>query len=505
MNKVLKFVAILGSLVLSFALLLVVIKGDRIADGSLANQSEYFGNLTGPFESSGSTSRYALVEAIVKNSSFFFDDSQAALATPDLVQHAGKYFSIFAPGVSFLAVPFYLAGTLLGAPQLATYLSTTIIALVNAYLVYLLARKLGASSIASMLSGFIFLFGTNALTYALTLTQHHWSIFIILLSVLTMFKAPGVLRNLALGLFYGIGVLIDIPNAIILLPLIIFALSQNLVFDNKKLTLKINLLFVYLAIGLIPVLTIFGFYNQQVTGSYYKLGQFLGRSEYPPKEVLEVVDQPLDPYQPTLPFYTRLQVDGLYILLLSNERGWLYYSPIVFIGLLGLFLSIKRANYPQITLAIIAMVAMTVLLYASFGDPWGGWSFGPRYLLPATALLCIGLGLSIDRWYKSFIFGLVFLFISSYGIYISTLGAFTTTQVPPKQEAEHLSVFIPYTYAYNQQLIDQNKSGSLVYNFWLKENYALRELVSIHQTIGIAFLTFSYLIFIISRLKNPKL
>ena len=321
MNKVLKFVAILGSLVLSFALFLVVIKGDRLADGSLANQSEYFGNLTGPFESSGSTSRYALVEAIVKNNSFFFDDSQAALASPDLVQHTGKYFSIFAPGVSFLAVPFYLAGTLLGAPQLATYLSTTIIALMNAYLVYLLARKLGASSIASMLSGFIFLFGTNALTYALTLTQHHWSIFIILLSVLTMFKAPGVLRNLALGLFYGIGVLIDIPNAIILLPLIIFALSQGLVFDSKKSTLKINLLFVYLAIGLIPVLTILGFYNQQVTGSYYKLGQFLGRSEYPPKEVLEVVDQPLNPYQPTLPFYSRLQADGLYILLLSNERG----------------------------------------------------------------------------------------------------------------------------------------------------------------------------------------
>ena len=48
MNKVLKFVAILGSLVLSFALLLVVIKGDRLADGSLANQSEYFENLTVP-------------------------------------------------------------------------------------------------------------------------------------------------------------------------------------------------------------------------------------------------------------------------------------------------------------------------------------------------------------------------------------------------------------------------------------------------------------------------
>lgn len=505
MIKFIKISALLGSLVLSLFLLLIVVKGDRLGDGSLANQREYIGSLTGPFESSGSNSRYALVETIAKNKSFFFSDSQAGLASPDLVKHQGKYFSIFAPGVSFVVAPFYLLGSWIGYPQLSTYLATTIIALLNAYLVYLLARKLGASTIASMLSGFIFLFGTNALTYALTLTQHHYSILTILLSVIIMFKSPSLWRNLTLGLLFGIATLIDIPNAIILLPLIIFAISQHLVFVPKISALKINLLFIYLALGLLPIMIVFGLYNQQVTGSYYKLGQFLGRSQYPPVEEDIQQEKSPDPYQPTLPFYPRLQVNGLYILLFSNERGWLYYSPVVFIGLLGLFLAVKRPSYEQITVAIITMALITLILYASFGDPWGGWSFGPRYLLPATALLCTGIGLAIDQWRKNLVFGIIFLTLSFYGIYVATLGAFTTTQVPPKQEADHLSVFIPYTYTYNQQLIEQNRSGSLAYNFWLKPDVPLASVVSLYQGLGILVVLTGYIANFVINLKSRKL
>jgi len=391
-------------------------------------------------------------------------------------------------------LPFYLLGNLFGIPQLAAYGATTLVALVNLLLVVLIARRLGAGIIPSFISGFIFLFGTNALTYALTLTQHHWSMLVILLAILTLFKQPGLLRNLFLGLLYGAGLLIDIPNAFILLPLMVYAAGQHLagIDEGRTVKIKLKLVLIFLLLGFIPLLGAFGWYNKQVTGSATRLAQFIGRSDYPPKPKTTTEKKPPDPYAPTLPFYSRNQLNGLYILLISNERGWLYYSPIVFIGMAGLFLAVKRKETEKIAVVILTMAGLTITMYSSFGDPWGGWSFGPRYLLPATALLSTGIGLAIERWKRSILFGLAFLTIAGYSIYVAAFGAFTTTQVPPKQEAEHLVTFIPYTYAYNQQLIDQNKTGSLVYNLWLNGRVPLTTVVMMYQGIGIVLVSIAY-------------
>src|SRR3989344_3081698 len=94
-------------------------------------QTEKNKMVTGPFESSNSTSRYALVESIVENRSLTFTEEQAQFAAPDLVSSNGKLFSIFTPGVSFVGVPFYMLGKLFGTPQLFTYFSTIIFALLN--------------------------------------------------------------------------------------------------------------------------------------------------------------------------------------------------------------------------------------------------------------------------------------------------------------------------------------------------------------------------------------
>lgn len=504
--KFMRIIGIIMVIILSAVLLAVVIKGDRGTDGSLAYQKNKDGKLTGPFESSGSSSRYALAEAIAKSGTFFFNDEQARLAAPDLVLHNGKYFSIFTPGVSFAVLPFYLLGNLFGIPQLTTYAATALVAFVNLLLVVLITRKLGAGTTASIISGFLFLFGTNALTYALTLTQHHLSILIVLLATLIMFKRPTLLRNLLLGLLYGAGLLIDLPNAIILLPTVLYALGQHIqiLTTDKTINLKLKLSMIFLALGCIPLFSVFSWYNKQTTGSYTILTQFLGRSDYPPKLKTTTAQKPRDPYAPTLPFYSRLQLNGLYVLVLSNERGWLYYSPIVFIGMAGLFLAAKRKETQKVTVVILTMAGLTVTMYSTFGDPWGGWSFGPRYLLPATALATTGVGLAIERWKRNILFSVLFLSVAGYSIYVGSLGAFTTTQVPPKQEADHLATFIPYTYEYNQQLIEQNKTGSLVYNLWLKGQVSLSNVVTMYQGIAIIFVSGLYAVKLIQTIRDKR-
>lgn len=460
--------------VLYSTLLLVFLKGNIGLSGNLRYQSDRETNVGGPFESTNSNSRYALVEAIVNNKTFFLSNELAKFSTPDIARVGDKYISIFTPGVSFLAVPFYYIGKLFEVPQLATYLCTMLLAIVNALLISVLARRLGTSSVSSYVAGFLFLFGTNALPYALTLTQHHAGIFILLLSVLNASLPRTLLRNMMLGALFGAGLLIDIPNGLILLPVIIYAISRHFVRaeTNEGIRFRIKLSFIGMLLGLLPLLYAFGVYNYQTTGSYTLIGQTVGRFNYPIGQMTEEipVSSEIIAQHKKLPYETRNLLSGFYTLLVSNERGWVYYSPIVLFGFLGLAFAYRNKNTQGLTAVVMASTGMTVLSYAMFGDPWGGWSFGPRYLLPATALVCTGIAVAVDKYRSNIVLGILLVATSIYSISVNVLGALTTNAIPPKVEAVNLQNPIPYTYIYNLDfLLNKNTSSSLIYNLWLAD------------------------------------
>lgn len=473
MKKIISIVSILLLSIVCVVLLGVAVKGDK--GSPLAFQNELDGRVQGPFESSNSNARYALVVAIAEDKSVALRESLAKFSSPDLVKSGNRYFSIFTPGVSFVAVPFYMLGKLFGAPQLMTYLSTMVFAILNTLLIFRLANLLGASKPASVLSGFIFLFSTNALPYALTLTQHHMSIFIILSAILLALREPAIWSNILFGLLLGAGLLADMPNLLMLGPVVyIFILrhiSISTVESYRRFSLRLNIFAVI--VGLIPMLAVTGWYNSQSTGNPRVIPQYLGRTIYvepggaaskvPPK--VKKIDQ----FTRTQPFFPRLQEQGVRVLLYSDERGWFYYMPVVLIGLIGLGLAYKGDKRRQQSVLAFGVILMTVSMYTMWGDPWGGWSFGPRYLLPATALACTGVGLALDHFRRNIIMILIFVALIAYSTWVSTIGTFTTNSIPPKGEAVKLIIPIPWDYTYNLALINANKSSSLVYNLYLKQ------------------------------------
>ena len=234
-------------------LLVLAVKGDR--GNPIYFQSELDGRLGGPFESTGSNSRFVLTWAIVEQRTIFFDIGLARFAAPDLVKYHGKYFSAFLPGVSFLGVPFYWLGKLIGLPQLITYSLTMVLALINAALVAKIARKFGVDTLTSWLSGLIFLFATNALAYALTFTQHQASLTLILLAVINAMGGRTLWKNVGLGLILGMGLLIDIPNVIILSPLVMYVLMKHLDIMHVGERVKLSLQFIGfgIVIGILPL------------------------------------------------------------------------------------------------------------------------------------------------------------------------------------------------------------------------------------------------------------
>lgn len=427
----------------------------------------------GPFESSNTTSRFALVESIVNQGTFFFDEDLARFGVPDVVESNGKFYSSFTPGVSFVAVPFYLLGKNFGVPEFTTFLSTILFAICNGVALYLLGKKIGASTPAAVLGSAVFLFATNALPYSATLTQHHLSTLIITLSVLNALGRRTVLNNILFGAYCGIGFLFDFPNLFMLFPVGVYILLRHFTIEDsvRKFSIQFKTIAVVIALGLVPFLAVFGWYNIQLTGSPMGFAQFSARTNYfdtaeKKARDLEAAEH-VDPYQPTLPFNTRQQLDGIYILLFSNERSWLWYSPVVLLGIFGLIALYKK--YPHAAVLFTAIIGTNIILYSMFGDPWGGWSFGPRYLIPSAALLSVAVGYAVSRFRRNIFFMLLFLIAVTYSVAISAASAVSTTAIPPKQESESLINYIPYTYEYNFSLLESGQTYSIVYLTMMKQ------------------------------------
>ena len=453
--------------------LLLVVKGDT-GDQGINFQTDLSTTLGGPFEGSNSTSRYALVVALVKNHTFFFSTDLAKFAAPDVVYYQGKYFSLFTPGVSLVAAPFYWLGLKFQAPQIFAYSVNLVFAVFNLCLIALITRKLGANWPISLLSGFIFTFATNVLPYSLTLTQHPGTTTILLLSLLITFRDPTFSTNISLGILLGAGILFDIPNLLLLLPVAFYTLGLHFSITTTRSRYKISFrpVFIGFILGILPPILFFASYNYQTAGSYFKISQTIGRTEKVTDETSAQIAQEPVPHTPLEPqklaLDTRSQLNGLYTLLISNERSWLYYSPVLLVGVLGVVLASRDPKIARFSILSLSIIAANIVTYSMFGDPWGGWSFGPRYLIPSAAVLSVFLGYAFIKLKANLVFFILFLLLSLYSLYISSVGAITTVLIPPKIEAETLSTPIPYTYEYNFQLIKKNFSGSLFYNTYLK-------------------------------------
>lgn len=476
MNKpslVSKIITTIVTLLVGVTVLAFTVKGQT--GSPIYFQNELSTIVGGPFETSNSTSRYATVKSIVDNHSLFLNDQLAKFASPDLVFYKGKYFSIFLPGVSILAAPLYYLGSLVGLPQLFTYFLNLILALFSCYLIYRISRELGGRHWGSLIASFSYLFATNVLAYTETLTQHVLTSTLLLLSLYNALLPRTLWRNFLFGALFGYAMLVDIPNLFIFLPLIIYLLLTHFEYARyaQKYVLKLKLNVFLIALGTLPLICAFGWYNFTLTGSPFQIGQNIGRTDYidtisptpTPTPLLSQIEPSI--YDKKLALNTRKLINGFYILLTSDERGMLYFEPVILIGILGIWALYQDKKHRTIAVTIFSITVFTLLTYALFGDPWGGWSFGPRYMIPATTMLCVLVGPALARYSKTVLVPGIGLILSVYSLYINFLGVLTTTSIPPKNEALNLLSPIPYTYQYNLDIISSNHLSSLLYNIFI--------------------------------------
>ncbi len=437
----------------------------------------------GPFESSNDRGRFALTFSFVEDKSLNFSIPVANFAAPDLaITEDGRYASLFAPGVSFLIIPGYIVGKYFNVSQLGAFAVVALFALLNALLIYLIAKKVGAQTIPATLGALSFLFATPAFTYAVSLSQHHFSVFTLLFCIYLVLNWNNWWSLSAIWFMCAASIVIDNPNFFFLLPIGLFALGRIFYIKKEENGLKfiIKPFYIFTFLAMLPPLIFFGWFNKSSNGSPFQLAGTLERvlslsDESNSVKGSSLVNIPLDKdgkiekeseEKTSIGFFeTRNMFNGFYVHFVSRDRGILWFTPVVLFGVLGLIIIFKK--YQSISTVLIASVGMNVLLYSMWGDPWGGWAFGSRYLIPSYALLSIGIAIALTKWRGSFIFLLLFFMVFVYSVRINTLGALGTSAIPPKAEVlalEELSGTIQkYDFERSRDYIKEIGSKSFVY------------------------------------------
>lgn len=470
-----------------FLVLSLVVEGKK-GNIQLENYDKSYWVDNGPFELQ--RGRFILTYSVLEDHSTKFSPDISGFALPDLGYSNGDYVSIFAPGTAYLAMPGYLIGKSFGLPQVGSYFTITMFAFLNCVLVYLITKKLGVNSIASLISAMIFLFATPAFSYATVLYQHHITTFLMLLGILPLIKSKVNIVDLSLVfILIAISVVVDYPNAIIFMPLGLLAISKFIDVKNKKnfIKLKVKPFLSFSMISIIPVVLLLLLYNKVTYGNYF---QFAGTV----KDVVEVRDgEPLfetdmnedvsmkthnNETKTAVGFFkTRNLINGLYTHVLSPDRGIIIYCPILLFSFLGGYILFKKKD--RYLWFFISTVGLNLVLYSLWGDPWGGWGFGSRYLIPAYSLMSILIGFSFTKIKRSKFTQIIFVSILFYSLVVNTLGAVTSKANVPRVEAEALSVISgidqKYTFERNVDLLNEGKLKSFVYYNYLSQKISAWE------------------------------
>ena len=407
---------------------------------------------SGPIELSPERGHFALTLSMVEDHSFSFSLPIARYVTPDLGYVNGRYVSLFSPGISFLAIPGYVAGRAVGLAQVGAFAVILLFAEANAILVRLIAGQLGANRTAAWMGALAFIFASPAFVYAVSFFQHHVSLFLLLFPLYLLLKFKSALVLIPVWLMYGYSIVVDYPNALLLAPVAVLGAVRMLRLERTQAVFRavFNVRAILTLAAIALPLSLLLWFNYQSYGNPLQINSTVatvkaiddqGHPTTPRELGTSNAQQFLQPNQQNKSvanyFDSRNLLNGLFIHLFSRERGVLVFTPVMFLGIAGACVLVK--DRPDKLALILSVVGLNLTLYSLWDDPWGGWAFGSRYIVPSYAMMGILIAIALTKLNRNRLFMGVFAVALVYSLSVNTLGALTTSANPPQAEAASLS------------------------------------------------------------------
>jgi hypothetical protein len=431
--------------------------------------------VTKPFESSHERAPYGLILSLIENKSYALSQELANVAAPDAAYYNGNFYILFPPGESLISIPFYLLGRNFNAAQLVTYASSALFAILTMIFLYLICRKtFGFVLWVSLTVPLIYGFGTTSWSYAITIYQHSATAFLVVSGfygawLYSLNKRASWLGAVWTWIAYGVAMLLDYPNAILMAPIMIylFLSAVRIKSNEQRVGISFRSSFLLTAIVFVVITVGHGYFNYKSYGDWKKISQSFTR--YKDKDELDQIIAKVDAEKAKTGEVKRRSVtsvlqenrivNGLYTLTIASDKGIFFYSPVLLLALLGIWIRRKEITLASGTL--LAVILTDFFIYSSFGDPWGGWAYGPRYLVPSMALLAVFVGVWLQHTKHRVLSKLFFFLLFAYSSAIGLLGVLTTNLIPPGVEAIPLN--LKSNFMANFDLLTQGKTGSFAY------------------------------------------
>lgn len=404
-------------------------------------------------------SRIFLTRALIDHQSFSIDKIIVTHDTQDKSLFKGNYYSNKAPLSSFIAAPAYLAIRLLElfgrmnfSEPMEVYIITSLCISIPSALFLILIFKFWISvtlhyhlrravMIAYALGTMIWPYSTMYYGHVLA----GMSIFLAFLIVFNYRDVKGGRRTFfECGFFCGLAFAIEYPVALIAFCIFMYAaaVGNNLraaiyqvlaivfisfiwlfsdriealisphvldLVDPHGLVLTVSII-VSLIIGLgsilkAPVNFMFFLGAALPIGAtfYYHLKCFGGIFQFPyyhetylqfavaHQKGIAGVTFPLNLRELGSHLYAALQ------LLISPYRGLFFYSPFLLLGVSGMIKMMRDPEWRREGRLFLAIAVIYFLFLSSFSDWEGGWSIGPRHLVPILPFLATAVIFQVEK------------------------------------------------------------------------------------------------------------
>jgi len=337
-------------------------------------------------------SRYDLVRALVEDGTTSIDRYQEN--TGDKAFHNGHYYSDKAPGTAFLGLPVYLllalaseaAGAGTPDPETAVHaLAFGVSGIATVLLVLLLLRFLRPTVGEgwALVVGVGYGLGSLAFPFGTMFFGHAASALFLFASyyLLWRWRADArAWRPLLAGFLAGWAVLVDLSMLLGVLVLLVYALSAGRSNGGRGARDALRGPLLMVAGALVPA-ALLAWYNAVSFGGPLSLGYDSlsnpGFAEGMSRGILGV----------TWPS------GAVLVELLDGPRGLLRLTPWFILVPAGL-LAARRSDLRIEVLACGAIVVAFLAFNAGYYLPLGGWTPGPRFLLPALPFAAVLVALA---------------------------------------------------------------------------------------------------------------
>ena len=371
-------------------------------------------------------SRLDLAFAIVDQGQLNIDSywNQPGYHTLDVAYYNGHYYCDKSPILSFLAVPFYwfwkqaaeVFGFYLSPIKSRLLIIPFLITLPTALLAVWFYRFLGylrPDPVNQFMLTLFYVLGTIAFPFSYLFFSHQPATFFIFSGFFIVYIAllPSPLTKpiylLLAGFLVGLGFATEQPTGIILIGILGYLWYR--LQDKKRI--------IWFLIGIILPVSIVLWYNYACFGNPFTSGYHY---EYNPEFQSNMSKGFMGITYP--------KWEAFWGSSFSPYRGLFFYSPFLLFAIPGFYYLIRDKKLKAEGILFLFIVLGFFYFNSSYYAWYGGWSIGPRHMIPMLTFLVIPIYVLLPKW-KRWVWGTGFI-----SIFLMSLCCFTGSLFPQNSE-----------------------------------------------------------------------